>query len=377
MGKVWGVKDVITKKKYYGLMIGILLLLWLTGCTEIGEKTANMSVIYGVTMVMSLLLLIGYCGMMREKDGWFILLFLSVLVVNIGYFTLSVSQELEEALLANRISYLGSVFLPMAMLMILLNVTRVSYPKWIVGVLLSLALVVFLIAASPGYLDVYYREVTLERINGVAVLQKVYGPLHRIYLFYLLGYFAVMIAVVVGAVAKGRLESGVYSAILVIAVFVNIGVWLLEQLVKIDFECLSVSYIISELFLLGLSVLIRENERLKHVIAAHDTKAAESAAEVCVPERCEQECGEEPTEQDEECFEQYLSGLDALTTTERAVFTMYISGCTTKEIMSELNIKENTLKFHNKNIYGKLGVSSRKQLIAVYKKLKHRNLIEE
>jgi DNA-binding CsgD family transcriptional regulator len=37
--------------------------------------------------------------------------------------------------------------------------------------------------------------------------------------------------------------------------------------------------------------------------------------------------------------------------------------------MEQLNIKENTLKFHNKNIYGKLGVSSRKQLIATYSDL--------
>ena len=35
--------------------------------------------------------------------------------------------------------------------------------------------------------------------------------------------------------------------------------------------------------------------------------------------------------------------------------------------LSTLSPKENTLKYHNKNIYGKLGVSSRKQLIAVAK----------
>ena len=37
------------------------------------------------------------------------------------------------------------------------------------------------------------------------------------------------------------------------------------------------------------------------------------------------------------------------------------------EILAELNIKENTLKFHNKNLYGKLGVTSRKQLMEVYR----------
>ena len=33
--------------------------------------------------------------------------------------------------------------------------------------------------------------------------------------------------------------------------------------------------------------------------------------------------------------------------------------------MDELSIKENTLKYHNKNIYSKLGISSRKQLLEI------------
>ena len=36
-----------------------------------------------------------------------------------------------------------------------------------------------------------------------------------------------------------------------------------------------------------------------------------------------------------------------------------------------LNIKENTLKFHNKNLYHKLGVSSRKELLEIYKLIRN------
>jgi hypothetical protein len=36
--------------------------------------------------------------------------------------------------------------------------------------------IVFFIAASPGITDIYYREVSLEVINGVSMLRKVYGP---------------------------------------------------------------------------------------------------------------------------------------------------------------------------------------------------------
>lgn len=40
-----------------------------------------------------------------------------------------------------------------------------------------------------------------------------------------------------------------------------------------------------------------------------------------------------------------------------------MEGKTTKEIIALMGFKEFTLKFHNKNIYEKLGVSSRKELL--------------
>lgn len=42
--------------------------------------------------------------------------------------------------------------------------------------------------------------------------------------------------------------------------------------------------------------------------------------------------------------------------------------------MAELNIKEDTLKFHNKNIYSKLGVTSRKQLLHFAALTQHQDL---
>lgn len=55
-----------------------------------------------------------------------------------------------------------------------------------------------------------------------------------------------------------------------------------------------------------------------------------------------------------------------MTPTERTIYEAYIACKTTKEVMSMLDIKENTLKFHNKNLYSKLGVSSRKQLLQLH-----------
>ncbi len=59
----------------------------------------------------------------------------------------------------------------------------------------------------------------------------------------------------------------------------------------------------------------------------------------------------------------FLESVKSLTVTERKIFDHYLDGKSPKEILELLNIKENTLKYHNRNIYGKLGVTSRKQLL--------------
>ena len=59
-----------------------------------------------------------------------------------------------------------------------------------------------------------------------------------------------------------------------------------------------------------------------------------------------------------------------LTPTERRIYELYLEGKSTRTIMIDLNITENTLKYHNKNLYGKLCVSSRKQLLRIAAALK-------
>ena len=329
-------------------------------------KIVNLSLIYAIAAALSLILLIGCHILVHKKRGWFLLLFSCVFVVNIGYMWLAVAADLSTALWANRLSYLGSVFLTPAMLMILLNVTTTPYKKRLPLALLGSAILMFFIAASPGVLDIYYKDVSLAVVNGVSVLVKVYGPLHPLYLLYLLGYFSAMVAIVLRVGIRKTVASPAHAAVLAIAVFVNIGVWAIEQLFSMNFEMLSISYIISELFLLGIHMVANENQRLRDLVRQVQTMQTDS-------ENHAVHAAEQPsnTTATPEQLEIFLSGLQTLTPTEKAVFDAYIARMTTKEILSELNIKENTLKYHNRNLYGKLGVSSRKELLEMHKHLHH------
>ena len=136
----------------------------------------------------------------------------------------------------------------------------------------------------------------------------------------------------------------------------------MEQLSNFNFEFLSISYIISELFLLGLHLMVAENRRLKNLVTEKEQALSEAAAEIFASSAMKEQrtdAGAVTTDQ----VKVFADGLLDLTQMEKVIFDAYISRATTKEIMTSLCIKENTLKFHNKNIYQKLGVSKDTELL--------------
>lgn len=309
----------------------------------------EIKIIYSIAVVVSLLVIIGYCSLIRKRDLWFVLLYSSVFIANTGYLSMSLSTTLGEALLANRLAYLGSVFLPLSLLMIIMNVCRYRYGKWIPAFLTGVSFVVFLTASSGGYLDLYYSDVSLVFANGAAKLLKEYGPLHIIYYIYLLSYFAAMAAIILYALIMKRVFHVKHAVLLLCAVFGNLGVWLIEQLVPADFEFLSISYIITELFLLFLYALLQD------YCAIGDTDDDKTNEDSGYP--------------DFEKLMSYCPELYDLTPREIDVLEAILKDKKRKEIAQELNVTEHTIKKHTSHIFSKMEVSSRKEL---YKKIGYR-----
>ena len=214
-----------------------------------------MSTVYGIAMAVSLVMTGIYYYVDRKHDKWLGLLFASVAVCDIGYFVLSLSKSLDAALWANRIAYLGSVFLPFSLLMMVMTLSRFNYPKILPKILVAVNSVMFLVAASGGILPIYYKDVSLGISDGATYLIKEYGPLHNIYKVFLFAYFASMVAIIIYTAVKKTVVSTKHSVFLAFVVIGNIATWLVENMIGAGFEFLSISYIVSEgliLFLYGI-----------------------------------------------------------------------------------------------------------------------------
>jgi len=207
---------------------------------------------YGIIALISLIM-VGVCvALDKKRDIWLVLVFVSVAICNVGYYMLSVSPNLGSALNSNRIVYLGSVFLPFFMLMMVMRFCGINRNKHTIIILVAIGIVVLGITTSPGVLPIYYSKVDVKFVNGMTMLVREYGPLHLLYYVYLIGYMLSMICITLYSIAKKKIRSKMHTVLLLCAVFSSITVWLIEQFLPRGFEFLSVSYILDEILMLAI-----------------------------------------------------------------------------------------------------------------------------
>ena len=204
--------------------------------------------LYSVLFALSLLYPMGYYWLVRKQrnEPWLFVLNLSVCVVNLGYLLLSLSKTVEFALIANKIAYLGQVFVPLCMFMIISGLSGFTYKKWVKYTLIGAAMLMLALVLTTGHLDWYYKSVELTYADGAAKLIKEYGVLHLTNLIYVLAYFVAMLAVICVSLKKNKGKSYKLVGMMFAIVFCNIGGWIFEKVTPWNFEFLAVSYIVSE-----------------------------------------------------------------------------------------------------------------------------------
>ena len=328
-----------------------------------------MSIAYGILCVISLAL-IGVClAVDRKKDICLLLLFISVFVCNLGQFLISVAPSVSFALNGNRIAYLGQVFLPLLMLKMILNLCSLNYKKWLLPTLSLISIAVLFVTLTPGFFPCYYKNVSIEVADGVTRLIRDYGPLHLLYYIYLLSYFALMLIVIIHSAVKKKITSTLHTTFLLCAVLCSIIIWFAEQFFPRGFEFLTVSYVISELFILLLYGILQEygiRGENGSIIIANTSKKAEEYLSGAI--QSDDDSTALFSEKDIDCILACEKIVSRITEREKEVLIKLLANKQRKEIANELFVTESTIKKHTSSIYAKFNVANRFELYAKLKK---------
>ena len=312
---------------------------------------------YGIMATLSIALLVCYHLLVKKKEFWLGMLFVCVVIVNFGYFMLSLAKSVEFAIFANDFAYLGSVFLSTCMFFTIVKLSGFSVSKKLVVALVALGAVMFFIIATSGWLPIYYKSVWLETAHGATRLRKDYGVLHPLYTVYLLAYCFAMIATIGYSFKKRQKGSRKFAGLMTAVVCGNLIVWGVEKFIPWEYEFLSVSYILSELVFLFVFWMMQDyvlkneavviNEKQTIVVVDDDASRADKLNSALAK----------------------LPANVALTEKEVEILECVLMGKKRKEMAEEMNLSENTIKSHLKHIYEKFRVSNKDELLVlIYEK---------
>lgn len=176
--------------------------------------------------------------------------FICVILHNGACLAMSVSQNVEEALLANRVIYLAAVFLPFFLMLNICQLLRVyvSGRKMLLMTIINLA--VLCCTYTAGYTDWYYKSVSIDRSGGSTRLVKEYGPLHWVFLAALICYVAAMVIIMIVALFRQQRCSYKYAAVLLVSVLVTFASYFGQRLFGSKVELTVYIYLIQEVIVL-------------------------------------------------------------------------------------------------------------------------------
>ncbi len=138
----------------------------------------------------------------RKSNYYFMLLLILQALSNGGYWAIALSTTVEEAILANKICYLGGCFIPIVLLFFACDICHFKMPGWAGKFMYGYSFFVYALVLTSGYNKLYYEETYLTQYGNATVLGHVYGKLHACFYVILCGYFLVEVSILLYCLVK-------------------------------------------------------------------------------------------------------------------------------------------------------------------------------
>lgn len=192
---------------------------------------------YFICLLTTLIMLLRFiCSKERNSLNYYFLLMI-LAISNGGYLALALSKTLDEAILANKITYLSGAFMPMLIFMTVCEVCHIELPKSLTAIMYVIQFVIYGCIATIGYSTLYYESVELHHnAMGISFLSKVYGPTHILYPVTMYGYFVACLIVAVISLFRRNVVSYKNIIIIMVAFFIGIAGYAGERILRLEVE---------------------------------------------------------------------------------------------------------------------------------------------
>lgn len=202
-----------------------------------------MPIIYLFCLCFTIIFLLWYVSTRENHSIHQDMMVMIVILANCGYLAMSLANNLEEAILANKIIYLSGCFMPMLGFLILCEICKIQIKKWCIVIMYMIQIVMYGFICTIGYSEIYYKSVSYTMTNHGGVLTKTYGPVHNVYIVIMFSYLLAALLVCIVSLFRDTVVSYKTAWITMMGFGVTIGGYILERVMDFPFEIVPLCYL--------------------------------------------------------------------------------------------------------------------------------------
>ena len=201
---------------------------------------------YVVTLMLTLItLVIMICRYEVNRVNFYTLVVMVLgVLANAGYLSIAISQNVSEAILANKIVYLGGCFIPPFVVFLVFVICNYNLTAWIKYGALAFSFSVYMMVLTIGHNDFYYKDEYLYEFMGTKVLGHSYGIGHTFFYVLLYGFILVLIGLLIYTFVKKRTVTHSNLNLLVAVTVINISAFIVGRYLNSAIEVMPVIYVI-------------------------------------------------------------------------------------------------------------------------------------
>ncbi|MCQ2499020.1 MAG: HD domain-containing protein [Lachnospiraceae bacterium] len=179
-----------------------------------------------------------------------------VIISSFGYYLLSISRTLDEALLSQIIGYVGGVFLPVFFLFLVLEICHLELSRFIKVVLVLCQCCIYGSVCTIGRNELFYKSIEMHRNNGMVVIDKSYGPFHMLAIGSMYLYLLLAFVVVIYALTKRKSVDVKNAITMLVLMAIATGVYAVEKLIGMEYTIIPLTF---DVLMLGALIPIYDS----------------------------------------------------------------------------------------------------------------------
>ncbi len=203
-------------------------------------------------LALSLILSIIYLFMWhRHFDVHITLVFVLSPITNLGFSLYSRAQNLEEALVAQKLSYIGGSFLVMFIMFMVFSLCHIKLNRFVRVLCMTVSSLCYCSALTIGHSDMFYQgNAKFKIINNSAYVEKTYGPMHTVFFAVVIVYFSLTVFGIVYSYLKKNQVSRRMIYLLFISEAVAIVAYFAGRVIIDGVQVLPAGYVFGQLMYL-------------------------------------------------------------------------------------------------------------------------------